>query len=381
VLLGFSTIDKFDRCNGENKISDGNNKMGFELFRNLNVKEEDKNLVVTPLGLYAPISLISENAEGKTKDEISKFLGFENGTLKKDFCSLKHKLEKDNGDNGEIKISNSMWINKKFKFDNEFETSAKDIFNTYLQKMDFSDQKCPDMINQKISTKTNGRINKMVNKVDKNDKLIITNSVLFKTDWKVPFNKAYTFNDDFHTKNHGLLNTEYMKYDNKLYVYEENNFKSFKIPYKLNENSMYIVIPNENISIDDFIQNFSYDMFLNSANNMKEEDVNISIPKFKVEYSKNLNQTMQELGLISCFRENAELNKISPDISVTEVLQKCVFNIDEAGAGNSLIKGDCTNKRRINDGFKVNRPFLFYIYNEENNTILFCGKIIEPCLD
>ena len=56
------------------KISQPNNKMGFQFIKEVNKTEEDKNVVLSPLSLATILSLLQNGAEESTKEELLSFL-------------------------------------------------------------------------------------------------------------------------------------------------------------------------------------------------------------------------------------------------------------------------------------------------------------------
>lgn len=63
---------------------------------------------------------------------------------------------------------------------------------------------------------------------------------------------------------------------------------------------------------------------------------------------------------------------------VSDIIQQIALEINEAGTEAAAIAGSTVNYSGDVKNFKVNRPFLFFIRQEETNAILFWGTIVDP---
>jgi len=148
---------------------------------------------------------------------------------------------------------------------------------------------------------------------------------------------------------------------------------------------MSIILPKENVAIDEYLQNLTSDDWDNLINNCSNHTVEIFLPKFELEYKIDLIPTLKALGLNVPFDEQlADFTPMSQDyghsLVISEVKHKTYLKVDEEGSEAAAVTS-------IGVGFtsappsaiimKVNRPFILAIRECENGTILFIGKIEE----
>ena len=68
---------------------------------------------------------------------------------------------------------------------------------------------------------------------------------------------------------------------------------------------MYIYLPNPDIELENFINDFSIEKFNLSINELEYDLGKIFIPKFNLSYSSNLKDYLPKLGMKSAFDPNS----------------------------------------------------------------------------
>lgn len=115
---------------------------------------------------------------------------------------------------------------------------------------------------------------------------------------------------------------------------------------------------------------------------MVERDVEVHLPRFKLEIKYELNSLLESLGMTDIFSQvKADLSGISPvkGLFVSKIIHKSYVEVNEEGTEAAAATGDILVVKRlpIRAQFVVNHPFLFFIKHFHNNTIL-CGKLASP---
>ena len=123
--------------------------------------------------------------------------------------------------------------------------------------------------------------------------------------------------------------------------------------------------------------------------NMKTEEVELYLPRIKLEKSMELNNMLNQLGLEEAFKEGADFSYLTDYklIFFDKVLQKTYFEMDEKGTTAAAVTSvkltlsqNCNKK--IPFIMKCDRPYLIFLTQycpKINKTlILFCAKIENP---
>lgn len=116
---------------------------------------------------------------------------------------------------------------------------------------------------------------------------------------------------------------------------------------------------------------------------MMERDVEVHMPRFKLEIKYELNSLLKSLGMTDVFNLiKADLSGISPvkGLYLSKVIHKSYVDVNEEGTEAAAATGDNLAIKRlpIRAQFMANHPFLFFIRHIDTNTILFCGKLSSP---
>ena len=61
-----------------------------------------------------------------------------------------------------------------------------------------------------------------------------------------------------------------------------------------------------------------------------------------------------------------------------QVLHKAVIEVDELGTTAAAATSIGITPFSLPKTFQINRPFFFFLYHEETDTLLFMGRVIDP---
>ena len=117
---------------------------------------------------------------------------------------------------------------------------------------------------------------------------------------------------------------------------------------------------------------------------MKTYTVDLSLPKFELEFSSQLKGALQKLGMNEAFSPaKADLTGMRKEgqLYISKVIQKTYLKIDETGAEAAAVTAVVIKTRSIKNNNKrmlVNRPFLMILKSKDlpkNYDALFMSKI------
>ena len=116
---------------------------------------------------------------------------------------------------------------------------------------------------------------------------------------------------------------------------------------------------------------------------MGKRQVDLHLPRFKVEESYALVPTLQALGMVDAFRGGAaDFSGMTGrrDLVVSKVFHKCFVEVTEEGteAAAATDVEIITRAGRSSESFRCDHPFLFLIKHIKTNSILFCGRVSSP---
>ncbi|MBQ9313574.1 MAG: hypothetical protein IJ220_01005 [Clostridia bacterium] len=342
---------------------------------------KSENYMVSPFSLRMAMMLAANGAEGKTKSEILDTFGIQNI---EEYNQLSQELIKkyQGNKNVTLNVANSIWLNSSIAGENvQFTKEYVDLIAKYYDGTANveNENKISSKANSWIAKKTNGKIKNMLDEKKKADFLaLLINTIYFKGAWANEFDEYATFKETFTDRNNSKAEIDFMHKTAKYDYFEDNNMKMIRLPYKGYETSMYVVLPKNEKKMD----------IENAIQNMSMYKVEVSIPKFKTEYSLSFSKILQQLGVNEAFNQaNAKFKNVmfkgvslNKNVYIGDVLQKTFIEVDEAGteaaAATAVIMNTTSalpQPEEIKE-FKANKPFIYFIMDENTNQVLFMGE-------
>jgi len=362
------------------------NQVGFDFafFRSVASQDQFANVVLSPISAKIALAMAYNGASGEAREAMAKVLqleGLDLDQVDNTFHDLIASLEQADP-KVELEIADSLWANN-FDFYPEFLARCQDYFGAEANQLDFSDPKTVDAINAWVSDKTKGKIEGIINKLDPEDLFVLLNAVYFNGKWQKAFDKQDTSDQDFHLADGSVGKVPMMKQDGELSYFENDNFQAVRLPYGDGRLGMYVFLPREGKDLKGLIENINAGDWSEWMKGFKDRKGHIGLPRFKVEYSKTLNNTLISMGMGPAFEGNA-FQAMAPidGLFIDKVMQKTYIDVNEEGTEAAAVTGVIVGVTAIrpDDSFEmtVDRPFLFAITDSATQSILFMGSIVNP---
>lgn len=370
----------------ESGIVQANNRFGFKIFSELNKQEQNKNLFIAPASLSTALTMAYNGADGATKEGMEKTLelsGLKISDINQGYNKLL-KILSYADDKVKFNIANSLWVNKGTNLKDSFVNENEKNFDAKLSELDFNLPDSLNTINNWVSDKTEKRIPKVLSKIEPNTILFLINAIYFKGSWSQKFDKEQTSDQDFNLID-GTKKTLPMMFRKADYnYYKGDNFQAVELPYGDGKFSMYVFLPDESSNLNEFYKNLNQENWTTWTTGLKKSAGKVSIPRFKVEYEKELKDTLKTLGMNIAFSGAANFkNMIERSVSISQVIHKTFVEVNEEGteAAGATVVAITKNSISFNPKefyFNANRPFFNAIVEKQTGTILFMGSINEP---
>lgn len=379
----------------QNKISadladfgEANYAFAFDLLHEtINRVEAGKNTIISPLSVHIALQMAMNGADEETYTAISTVLHSEEyaeTTINKAYAELIDYLITADGKTA-INVANSIfWDKSKMTPHLAFKETMQEHYNAHLEELDFLSPDALTTINDWVNTQTEGRIEKILDKINPEEVMFLINALYFSGDWEVPFPEEGTFDSDFKLSDGSSTPVPMMNHDNLFQFYMGNDLQAVDLVFGDSAYSMTFIRPvNDDTSIDAFIQNLDGDRLKNLwENDLQRSRLFLKLPKFEVEYDINLNDVLKGLGMEIAFDRNkanfSRLGASSGNLFIGRVKHKIFLKIDETGAEGAAVTAVGIGVTSAPPTLFFDRSFLIVLRDIKHNSILFTGKIENP---
>jgi serpin B len=238
-------------------------------------------------------------------------------------------------------------------------------------------------VNNWVSRKTEGKIDKILDKLDPKTAAVLLNAVYFKASWRDRFDSRLTRAAAFAISPSQSVQVQMMHRDGLYSAVTEPGFSAIRIPYAAPQLSMVIVRPDRIDGLPDVISRLDGVALRSLFARLKRpaHSVNLGLPRFKAEFAVTLNDHLRALGITQAFdgakADFSGMTGGSGGVHIKDVVHKAVIEVAEEGTEAAA----ATAVHMLTSGpppFRVDRPFAFYIVEGTTNAILFQGRIVDP---
>ncbi len=375
-------------------LVDGDNTFAFNLYRM--VKDADSNLFFSPYSISEALAMTYGGARGTTEQQMAAALQFKlaQAQLHPAFNSLDQALasrgqgaQGTNGQGFRLNIVNAIWGQKNFKFTAGYLDLLAQNYGAGLRVLDFmkAAEQSRQTINQWVSDQTNAKITDLLPQGSITDmtRLVLTNAVYFNAAWQSQFQKSATSNGSFTLANGSQVTAPMMKQQENFGYAEGSDYQAIELPYDGNQLSMVIILPKTG-QFSAFETSLSSATVSSILQNLKNAEVNLTMPRFTFSGEFSLNKALGSLGMTAAFDPSqADFSGMdgAKDLYISDVVHKAYVAVDENGteaaAATGIVVGTTSMPVEIKQ-MVLDHPFIFLIRDIATNTIIFLGRTMNP---
>ena len=368
-------------------IAEGNSNFASDLYQQ--IKPEPVNIFYSPISISSALAMTYAGARGETLNQISKTLYFSKNQeeLHKSYNVLITELSNSKSEGIQLNIANSLWLQENMKINDQFLSITEKYYNAGVIPVNFitDPEKSRLEINNWVESNTNKKITNLLpdGSIHSQTMMVLVNAIYFKGRWDKTFDKTQNTSDIFYVFKTCQTQATFMNnYINTNY-YEDNLLSIVEIPYTNHGQSLFIILPKEKYGLMDVEKIFEQKSIPGYLEKMTHRRVNLSIPKFKTEATYDLKIHLSKMGMPVAFTNNADFSGITGDksLAIDKVIHKAYIDVNEEGteaAAATAVTMRKTSMMLDEVRFKADHPFIYLIRDNETNTILFVGRLMDP---
>jgi serpin B len=387
-----SNITVTERLKGEETtvsrgVIDGNNMFALDFYSKVSAGSDlSDNIFYSPWSISTAFALVHEGARGETAGEIQSLFHFPDNDLKRQsFASILKDLSSDQG-NHTLKTANALWIMDGYMLLDDYLRIAREFYGSEVSNVDFPSEAARQQINEWVESRTNHKILNLIPEgtLTSDTRLVITNAVYFKGNWTTQFDKEVTRDAEFKVSQDTSVVMPMMSLREKEFKYAETDkLQILELPYQGNKVSMLILLPKDYEGLQDLEEALTLEDLEAWKAKLRNQTINVTIPKFKLETMYGLNTILSEMGMPTAFDPDlADLSGITAEeeLFIQAALHKAFVEVNEEGTEAAGATGAVvgTTSLREYPVFNADHPFIFIIQDAETDNILFMGRVANP---
>lgn len=374
----------------DTRLTAATSKFSFKLYEQILKRSKGENTFVSPASVMLALAMTYNGADGTTRQAIAKTLELEGMSLEEvnlAFADLKSALAPTDP-KIQLKIANSLWARNAFTLKPSFVERNKKHYGAEIASLNFEDPRAADTINLWVSRNTEGKIDKILNQISSDAVLFLINAIYFKGQWQIEFKKQDTKPDIFKLAGGTQKEVPMMSQSGNFLYRKGKDFQAVALPYGKGSVSMYIFLPNEQTSLDQFQQSLTPENWDPLIESFRSTPGDLKLPRFKVEWESSLNEALNALGMGEAFdSRRANFSQIADvpagNLYISEVKHKSWCEVNEEGtvaAAATSVGMFVTSVQEPQERFsmKVDRPFFFAIRDNQTRVVLFMGSVTNP---
>ncbi|MGM9563560.1 MAG: serpin family protein [Faecousia sp.] len=334
-----------------------------------------ENCILSPYSVLTAMAMVANGADGETLSQLEAALGLSVGDLN----AFLYACKENAGD--ELVSANSIWMRdvEQFAVREDFLQANADYFGAEIYKAAFDAQTVAD-INDWVSEHTAGRIQQILERLDGGSSMVLLNALTFDAKWAAPYKTTDVREGTFTAADGTEQTVEMMHKTEQLYL-DDSLATGFVKDYAGGRYCYAALLPNEGVSMEEYLLSLTGASLLNTLANAEECRVSTVMPKYKIETSAELNQALAAMGISDAFSPaSANFSRISDTPQyIDEVLHKTYMKVDEDGTEAAAVTAVITRSGALMQSHDhtviLDRPYVMAIVDRETEAVVFLGVI------
>jgi serpin B len=380
MISGQSQLNSLD------ELVNGNTRFAIDLYQQLT--EPGTNLFFSPYSISIAIAMTYVGASGETARQMAEVLHFPSDpqSLSPTLAALNSALNASQNEGHVIlRSANALYPQTGFSILPTFLETMKTYYGATIEALDYFSQSAAAQtrINEWVSNQTEGKINNVIGDgvLGPLTRLVLVNAIYFKGDWAHQFDKARTHRADFWITPNQAVPVDLMAQTSLFDYGETPEMQLLRLPYG-DRFSMLVLLPKKDSSIETVEEILSSDNLKHWCDCMRTVDVDVNLPRFKLNSGFLLAATLNQLGMTDASNpSSADFSGMHPELCMDTVIHRAFVEVNEEGSEAAAATVAVMSLRAMpapNPHFRADRPFIFLIQEHITRTVLFMGKLGNP---
>lgn len=363
---------------------------GLELFRGLvDTVARTENVFISTYGILSALSMLLLGTKESSENELLAFLHINKnqlGSYHGKFSALTSALISPS-----LSSANGIFVQNNLSLVESFLDDAEKFYSVLPTSADFasSPEEAREQINDWVKVRTHDKIPSLLGEpLDRDTLVFLVNAIHFKARWQYPFEAENTYAGNFHVSAEETVKCDMMMLTERTRELRIGNSdhldcRMIELPY-VGDFAMLILSPFVAGNLENVEKKLSSKLLREELPRLEKGfgmDPEIYLPRFKIEYEVELEDTLKAFGIESIFdQQRANLKGMinGDNISVSKVIHKAVVEVNEEGTEAAAVTGIGITFMSMPPQYRLDHPFLFVIFHRPTSTPVFVGRMSRP---
>jgi serpin B len=360
------------------------NSCGQQLFRAF--AEKPGNIVLSPYSIGTGMAMALVGARGENEAEMAKVLGLQlpREEVNAANAAALASLDSVPSTSFQLLVANAVVLRK-------IASAISDDYVAILRE-DYAAEVFRDAdlatVSGWVKEKTDGKIDSILDQLDPLTTIVLVDVIYFKARWQRVFAASATHDETFHLLD-GEAEVPTMHARSDFALAERPGYRAIRLPYAGARVGMVVVLPDGNLA--DVVQRLDDNEMrsLLAALRAPVRSVEVSLPRFQASFKASLVEPFAEMGMHRAFdAQTADFSgmtrkpQLEVRLAIGQIIHRAVIDVTEEGTAAAAATGVAVVAGAMRpqpvETFRVDRPFLFAIVDDETGAILFEGRIVDP---
>ena len=351
--------------------------------------DPDRNACWSPFSVASALGLVAQGARGMTRDELVVLLL---GDKAADVAALgallgrAGRLDRARPDQDEpvLAVANTLWTDASVEIRDTFVTELARWASGSVREAPIctAPVEARNMINAEVAKTTRGLIPELLpDGVIRPDTVsALVNALYLKCAWVHPFTQGATVPRPFHAPG-GTVDVPTMELTDSVGYAALAGWQVVSLP-ALGGVQAVVLLPDGDLATAE--RNLAADMLAGMLNAPPTTQVGLRLPTLNVSMKAELTPALNQLGVRTVFRNDADLSGISTtdDLAVQAVLHEAVLKLDEQGlegaAATAVMFRVVSIMVHEPMTIHIDRPFLLVIRHPQTGMVYFMARVADP---
>jgi serpin B len=251
-----------------------------------------------------------------------------------------------------------------------------------------------DVVNGWVARKTDGRIGRLLDRLDPESAAVLLNAVYFKARWASVFDKKLTKDETFHLTRSQQAEVPLMNKAASYSLVSRGGYRAIRLDYEVPQLGLVVVLPDDVEGVASVVRrlgaNELNELFTALRDGQAKKPVALALPRFKSEYKADLVPPFRQAGVQKAFDpSSADFSGMTgrpaaQGVFISQIVHQAVIEVaeesTEAAAATAVVVAPRAAPARpvTPETFRVDHPFLFYLVDDTSGAILFQGRVSDP---